>query len=292
MKQIDYTYSGCDDLSVQAQAVDMLGRCFAEWRQFKAQYGSSFPFLEHSFTAWDENKVLAGHVGVMPMEISDGSGSFIKVAGLASVGVDPAFRGCGIAHELCIKAAEWAEENGFELMMLYTDVPRVYQKSSWQICDAPGVVLIPDAATDERNLADLKCGSELSAAEKALIIAQYEALEPLAGRVRRSLDQHYYHSWEWVFKNPLNRWLIMPDGYMLFTDNTLSEIAGDVSSAAVLGRQAFLSSSDPAIPQLLQQRWRQQDGLPECWHGECAMIKPLGGRHYPEKIFFPAADKF
>ncbi|MBE6367162.1 MAG: GNAT family N-acetyltransferase [Lentisphaerae bacterium] len=291
MKQIDYVYSNCNDLEVQAQAVDMLGRCFEEWQIFKAQYGRTFPFLEHSFTAWAGNKVLAGHVGIMPLEISDGSGGFLQVAGLASVGVAPEFRGCGIAHELCMKAAQWAQENNFDLMMLYTDVPKVYQKSSWQIYAAPGVFLTKPSAGDA-DLGMVKSSDELSAAEKAFIIAQYEALPPLAGRVRRSRDGKYFHSWAWLFKNPLNRWLLLPAGYILFTDNCLSEIAGDTGSVILPGRQAFLSSSDPALPILQEQAWQIQTTLPECWHGECAMFKSLRSNLLPPNIFFPLADKF
>ena len=130
-----------NDQTQQSKAVDMLCRCFDEWIDFSQQYGKCFPFHEESFIAVDDSENLLGHVGIMPFEIFYDNEKSLKVAGLASVGVTPEARNRNIAHNLCTLAGNWAEKQGFDLMLLYTGAARVYEKSSWECFTPPYTML-------------------------------------------------------------------------------------------------------------------------------------------------------
>ena len=45
----------------------------------------------------DEKDEIVGHVGIMPFDVLDGNNGVIRMAGIASVGTDPDYRGRGIA---------------------------------------------------------------------------------------------------------------------------------------------------------------------------------------------------
>lgn len=294
MSGIEYVFAGTDP-ALQNTAIPMLCRCFDEWQMFRARYGEQFPFEEISFLARADGRI-AGHVGVMEFPVQDGCGGTLRMAGVASVGVAPEYRGRGIARELCTLAAKWAAQNGFAALPLYTGVPKVYAQCGWRSVPSNGVTLQPPpaaaAAADE-----WRSGSTLTKAEKAWIIQCYEALPPLPGRVVRDIAGPRFHSWEWVFASDLNRFLVAPEGYALAVDGVLAEIGGD---GAALARRctgvasAFLSPRDRAAEALRAEGWREaQDSpdAPECWHGEGAMLNILPGRTVPDRLFFPLADK-
>ena len=294
MSEIEYLFAGTDP-EHQSTAVDMLCRCFDEWRMFRAQYGRCFPFEEFSFLARVDG-VLAGHVGVMEFPVQDGSGGTLRMAGVASVGVAPEYRGRGIAGELCSHAAAWAGQNGFAALPLYTGVPRVYAKCGWQTVPSNGITLQAPPAT-AAEVCGWRSGNTLTKAEKERIITCYEALPPLPGRVVRATSGKRFHSWEWLFANDLNRFLVTPEGYALAADGILAEIGGEAEAVARhCGgvSSAFLSPLDHAADALRAADWRmtEQTDAPECWHGERAMLKLLPGKTVPDRLFFPLADKF
>lgn len=295
MSKIEYVFAGTDPV-LQSSAADMLCRCFDEWQMFRAQYGERFPFEEISFLARADGRI-AGHVGVMEFPVQDGSGGTLRMAGVASVGVAPEYRGRGIARELCTLAAKWAAQNGFAALPLYTGVPQVYARCGWQTVPSNGVTLQPpDTAAAASG--EWRSGNTLTDAEKDRIIKCYEALPPLPGRVVRDIAGPRFHSWEWLFAGELNRFLVTRDGYALAVDGVLAEIGGDETALArrctgIAG--AFLSPRDRAAEALRAMGWREAQGspdAPECWHGEGAMLKLLPGRTVPDDLFFPLADKF
>ena len=293
---IEFFYAGVDPV-VQAEAVDMLELCFDEWVDFRRQYGRKFPFIEHSFAAVESGRLL-GHVGVMPLEISDGCGGYWKTAGLASVGVHPAARGRNIAHELCMLAAAWAEAEKFDLMLLYTASVRVYEKSSWQIIQAPACCMY--SAPELRPVSDnWKSGADLSAAEKDFIRESYLALPPLTGRVRRSDDERFFHSWRWIFANPASRFKLTGHGYALQIEGVLCEAAapeGEEYLPELLRdvNSAFLSCHDPAARFLQGNNFRSNSSIKDftVWHGEVAMQKIFNSRVENQPLHLPLADKF
>lgn len=294
--EIEYFYAGTDQ-AVQAGAVDMLRQCFDEWIGFIRQYGRRFPFTEHSFVALQDQKII-GHAGVIPFDISDGSGGVLHTAGLASVAVRPEARGCGIAHKLCTMAAAWSAVKNFDLMLLYTGAARVYEKSSWQtIADPACVYLVTDSKAARQNW---KSASGLSASEKAFIKECYQALPPLSGRVIRPDNDQSFHSWEWFFSNPATCFKLTKHGYAVQIEDVLCEVAapaGEQYLPELLDdvQSAFLSPEDPAAQFFMQQKNCRCSSDPRdfpVWHGEIAMQKSLNGKALPEKLYLPLADKF
>ena len=294
--KLECVFAG-DDPVRQSRAVGLLARCFDEWREFQKRYGDRFPFLELSFLALGADGAPAGHVGLMPFEISDGRGGSLRMAGVASVGVAPEYRGRGIAAMLCEAAAVWAREHGFDAMPLYTGVPPVYARCGWKTVPSGGRTLSapPERAAARRNW---RQGSDLSEAEKTFIRRCYENSPPLAGRVRREEAGKSFHAWSNLFANELNRFLVTPEGYALTTGGVLAEMAGDtdaVAGAVTEVPTAFLAPHDPAARSLLRCGWQitpARSDAPDCWHGEVAMVKTLAGRPLPDELFFPLPDKF
>lgn len=293
MSGIEYIYAGTDPV-LQSRAAEMLCRCFDEWIMFRDRYGTGFPFLEISFAALD-GETMAGHVGLMPFSVSDGAGGILRMAGVASVGTVPEYRGRGIASGLCEMAARWAKENGFDAMPLYTGFPRVYEKCGWKTVPSGGVSW--KNPEPERKRMPWKKNDELSRTEKQRIIGSRNDSAALPGMVMRTENDGTFHSWEWLFQNEWNRWLVAEDGYALAVDGVLAEIGGAPERIVPLcgdTETAFLSKLDPAGSALRDAGWirePEQTAAPACWHGECSMLNDLSGK-LPENLFFPLPDKF
>ena len=166
MNSIEIINAGADP-GVQSQAMSLLCRCFDEWVDFRNRWGDRFPFLEYSFVA-KINGEIVGHVGIMPFDIDDGTGGVLRMAGVASVGVAPEHRGRGIAGMLCEAAAQWAAEEKYDAMPLYTGVPRVYEKCGWEVVGSGGEAFVPPDTADPQN-DKWKRGAELTVREKSLI---------------------------------------------------------------------------------------------------------------------------
>ena len=286
-----------NDSTHQAAAVDMLGKCFDEWVDFAAVYGKKFPFLEESFVCYDENNSMLGHVGIMPFEIFDGKGGTLRCAGLASVGTAPEARNRGIANKLCSMAAEWAKAEGFDIMLLYTAAARVYEKSAWKKF-VPDNIILQNPAPAAPQYA-WKSSAELTDSEKAVIIECYNTSKPFSGKIKRSSDSKFFHSWQWMWQNPLARWQVNDSMYVLMIEDVIAEINGNPDPQTLqhlLGSasSAFLSPQDPAVKLLQQLSWSAAPSseTPACWHGEAAMYKPLNGNTLPLITAMPLADKF
>ena len=289
MEKIEYQFIG-DDPELQREAVDVLARCFEVWAERKIAYKGRFPFREYSFLARTSSGEAVGHLGIIPFDVQDGSGSFIAMAGVASVAVLPQWRMHGIAGGLCHEASSWAEKKGFAAMPLYTSKIRVYEKNGWQIIP-PGAKYLsaPQPVQDDDSW---RSGGSLSDEERSFIIECREKSAPLAGVVKRTFDACDAVSWQRLFSKPDHLWLLTGNGYYLKVDGVLAEGSADVPLPPGVDR-AFLSENDPLYSKLISAGWCENgtdEHFPPCWEGETVMLKVLNGPIPP--LHYPLANKF
>lgn len=289
MNDIKFLFAG-EDSTLQCNSVPMLARCFEEWQLLQARSGNRFPFREISFVALNGNDDIVGHVGIMPFDVLDGKHNVIRMAGIASVGTDPEYRGRGIAARLCRNAAEWAQEQGFDCMPLYTSFNRVYESCGWKDYDMQSVSLVNPGADKKEG----KKGSELTPDEKDFIIECYNEIPEFAGKVIRTEDISF-HGWARIFRDSAFEWYVEKNGYAVTFEGVLAEFFaadGDVLPLVSGIESAFLSGKFPGIGSLTAGSWQQSavNAVPECWHGENVMIRPLNRNS--TGLFYSLTDKF
>lgn len=217
--------------------LELLGRCFPEhWRKH-AERGV-FPHYEVAVLA-EEDGVFCGHVGILPFRICDAGGRIVDAGGIASVAVDPAFRGRGIASGLCRLALDYGRRHGYELMPLYTSLFRVYEVVGWQRQERPPQLTAIRAAAPLAAAAGLtaKPVAELSETERGNVMALYAHSRNFPGKVIRSEEPKYSHSWRRFFVSRRTI-LLQDDGYALLEDGALVECV--VSPEAAAGTAAGL----------------------------------------------------
>ncbi|MBR2435823.1 MAG: GNAT family N-acetyltransferase [Lentisphaeria bacterium] len=287
----EFVYIGNDPV-MQPAVIPVLARCFEEW-QGAWERGGKFPFLELSFIAREpELHHIIGHVGIMPFRISDGRGGIWKAAGIASVATLPEYRGKKIAARLCTMAAEWAAQEGYDFLPLYTAFFRVYECCGWN-CFHDAVLRLKKAENADGS--GWRKGSELSAEERETIRMFYETSFDFPGKVLRA-DSGDFHSWERMFREGFLLWKCTENGYAVRQENTLAELCvrpGHAAEFAVGCTDTFLPSSHPAAAELLENGFRAygaDEPVPDIRHGECMMASPLEA--VPGDFFFPLTDKF
>ena len=291
MNKIFCEFSG-DDQAVQKEAVDLLARCFEVWAERKIIFKGRFPFRELSFVARNQHGEVVGHLGIIPFDVQNSNGELIKMAGVASVAVDPEYRKCGIASLLCQSATTWATEKNFAAMPLYTSACRVYGKNDWHEFPS-GALFLHSPAVSEKT-GNWKPSANLSDNEKDFIINCYNSQSPLAGKVLRTMDAYDAMSWQRLFSKSGFSWQLDDNGYMLSVDNVICECCNFSGIPSGIDR-AFLSAGDPECQKFIDAGWQDCSGnypLPPCWDGETVMMKILPGKSLPENIFFPLAHKF
>lgn len=84
------------------------------------------------FGYFDENGVCAANFSIfsMPMMID---GRLVKAAGFQSGAVRPQWRGRGLYRELMNRAFGWCDQQGFELGILLTDKPAMYEPYGFKV---------------------------------------------------------------------------------------------------------------------------------------------------------------
>lgn len=287
---LEFVFAGIGT-KLQENAITVLEECFEEWRMFTAKYGRKFSFQEISFVALNEQKEIVSHVGLMPFEVSDGQGNLIKMAGVASVATSVNYRKRGIAAQLCRNAAEWAEENGFDCLPLYTAFNRVYESCSWENYPACGVIL----QNGNFKPCNFKAGKDLTPEEKDFIIDCYNKMPDFKGKVKRPLEWAF-HSWERVFRDVFLTWNVTSGGYAVKFEDTLAEfyaLDGNVENLCAGAENAFLSSDFPQLANLTAGKWHKisENTPPECWHGENVMLRKIKSQ-LKNDLFFSLVDKF
>ena len=289
MSDIRFVFAG-EGTELQNNSVPMLARCFEEWQIFQERNGNRFTFREISFAALNEKDEIVGHVGIMPFDVLDGNNGVIRMAGIASVGTDPDFRGRGIAANLCRMAAEWAKDNGFDCLPLYTSFNRVYESCGWQNYPVSSISLVNRNCKKKKG----RKGSDLSSTEKAFIMDCYDRTGEFAGKVIRTND-NAFHGWDRIFRETFFDWYVDKNGYAVAFEGVLAEFYaanGDASELVSGIKTAFLPEKYPAVGALLDGDWQVSavNTAPDCWHGENVMTCDI--RKMKTDIFYSLTDKF
>lgn len=283
--------------SEQKNILPLLGQCFPDyWEQIAAAKGE-MPFEEISFAAFDDSKVV-GHCGIIPYDIWC-NGEIRKMAGIASVATHPDYRKQGIAADLCMMAAQWAQENGFTSLPLYTAFFRVYESCGWTKLDIPPVLQI---VSGKRTAAiSWSKGCDLTEAEKNNIISLYENGPDFNGKVRRK-NSGTLHSWERIFNEPDFRFAAVPKMYAVKIDDVIVELNFDRNSAELsdkkrlfyqLGAKNIYLPQTSELAEVLEGVELSADPGADAMHGERPLIKDIVPEfHRYNQIFFPVTDKF
>ena len=288
--------SGITDRESQKEVTLLLGQIFPDfWEQIAAK-NQEFPFDEISFTARTENGQLCGHTGILPFMVSDGYGGTLQFAGIASVAVDPEFRGKGISSILCEAAADWAVQNGMDALPLFTGKFGVYSNHGWKDYPVtpPALVCPPkkSGSSGQRIPA-----ADLSEEQKEKIIQCYEKSFAFPGKVVRSRGNSF-HGWKRIFGEPEFEFTVTKNGYLLIWDGAVIELCSEPGAEtellASLGENPFtlaLPVSHPAWGTLRRADWKIQGTPDDVYHGEGVMIRPIKSQ-IPQDLYFPCADKF
>ena len=286
----------CSDCETQKEAAGLLGRIFPDYWEQTAAKNQGFPFDEISFAARAENGRMCGHVGVMPFSVSDGAGGILRFAGIASVAVDPDFRGHGISTALCEAAAEWAVGNGMDALPLFTGKSGVYSRHGWAEYPVhPPRKTVPpkSSAVPLRRIP----AAQLSEREKARIIRFYEQSFVFPGKVLRSCDSAF-HAWPRIFREPDFKFLLSDSGYALVLDGAVTELCtfpgAETELLSSMGSLPFtlaLPSMHPVWEELRRDGWTMMNNPDDVYHGEGVMIRPAVSS-VPRNLYFPCADKF
>jgi len=291
----------------QPKTLPLLGRCFTEYWEVIANTMTTFPHDCISFAAIDENGDIIGHVGITDYIISDGKGGSMKMAGIASVAVAPEARGLNIATKLCCAARDWAQENGYASLPLYTGLDRVYGKSGW----------VNYVSGTNRKLKSngascpicLKPARELSDQEKQTIIALYEGGEDFFGKYVRGNATSYF-DWTRLFKEE-NYTFALSDGiYGLLMDGNLVELCWrsdlplkavgecvNAIAAAADNQELHMSLPDTSAvwSALSECGYAVELSTKDLMHGEHPMYFDLvqpGPHSMVPSLFYPLAEKF
>ncbi len=281
----------------QYKILPLWQECFPDYWEQLAVTNGRIPYEEISFAAFDGEKVIA-HCGIIPYEIWCG-GQVYRMGGIASVATDPDYRKRGIAAGLCGFAAQWAGENGFDSLPLYTGFFRVYEVAGWRKLDVPPALSVKISG----NLLPWKNGGELTAAEKSEIIALYEVSGKFDGKVIRQ-NSGTLHSWARIFEEPEFLFAVIPGAYAVKSGETVIETGFDPQLALSDRREFFAGLSENGsvecfLPPTADNR-ALTGTLPceittiDVMHGERPMVRDLGAGefHTVKKVYFPVVDKF
>jgi GNAT superfamily N-acetyltransferase len=91
--------------------------------------GLGFPWNSTPYFK-EENGEILSHVGFLEYPIAI-DGKFHKAAALHAICTKKSFRGRGLASELIREALNWAEKQ-YEFVILFTEIPKFYEKLSFQ----------------------------------------------------------------------------------------------------------------------------------------------------------------
>ncbi len=283
----------------QWKAAELMGKCFPDYWEQLAASQKRFPYDEMSFAA-ESGGELAGHLGLMFFDISDGNGQYLRQAGVASVAVLPEYRKQGIAETLCRNAVEWAENENIADLPLFTGLFRVYEKSGWRIYEnsKPKTAML----SVPKNPVSLRKGSDLTLTEQKQIQELYRNGFDFPGKVRRGTGSAFHH-WPRIFSEPDFRFLPAPDGYIIIRDNTVAEafFKPDTPPEKQIELLSQGADKDGAVTLALPESspvWdmleKQNIPLAPAKHDPCHGEKPMLYRQSPKEcnLYFPLVDKF
>ncbi len=290
----------------QDNLLTLLARCFPNaWG--KRAPGSPFPYAGTSFVA-EAGGHFIGHAAIMHMK-SEVAGQVLDVGGLASVGVDPDWRGRGIAEKLCRMAEAYFGERNYAMLSLYTALYRVYEKSGWRRYDnaekpwtlaGNGEKLIPGVA-----------GADLDETARERVLAANASGAKFPGKTVRYEGPKVRHSWKNLFARGNLRCYLAPGGYAVTCHGILEELfalgserkallasvlADNAGEVTVAVPPECLSRDEAAGYGFAVSGEAKQDPMA----GESPMIYTYNDGRFPElakalaekRLYFPAIDKF
>lgn len=292
----------------QPAVLPLLAKCFpAYWEQVAAKY-NRMPFDELSFAAIAEDGMPVGHVGIMEYSISDGKQGSIKMAGIASVCVDDAYRCRGIASRLCQMAIDWAQERQFASLPLYTDKSHVYAKSGWRDYETlpPRRAIFPEQSND---LAICYCDvCALPQNAQQVVSSIYDSGEVFLGKILRKWG-HAFPDWPRIFSEPEFKIAFYDNAYALLWEGAVMEmfwkpgVTVDELSSFVTAMAKYNGNTlDIALPEN-SMAWTAVKACASNlsispdnhMHGEHVMFYDLPGscpHNNSQNIFYALTDKF
>ena len=292
-----------DTETEQPAALPLLARCFPDYWEQTAARNKVFPFDEISFGAFMGNEIV-GHCGIIPYAISDGAGGRFIFGGIASVAVAPEARGQGIARKLCLFAKDWAMENGYDSLPLYTGKDRVYESAGWHgyTSTQPRQIVFPN--DNQQNSTQALGGNELPDNVRARFIDLYER-QDFCGKVLRGMNREYL-GWRRIFQDPAHRFAYGDGITAIFFDDTLAECFAendvpDMDICRFLAQYAFngelicaLHDTSPIWTALANAGCKSLPCNKDIMHGEHQMTLDISPSmpHYNRIIHYSLVDKF
>jgi predicted N-acetyltransferase YhbS len=118
------------DPAAWAALVDLLRDIFSIDVSLQDQFGRPDP-SSMPFAYFDDTGVCIANFSAFSMPVVI-NGREVKAAGFQSGAVRPEWRGRGLYRELMRRAFAWTDEQGFELGLLLTDKPALYEPYGFQ----------------------------------------------------------------------------------------------------------------------------------------------------------------
>ena len=219
------------------ELVPLLLRCFPDFWKPRLKLGlRSFPYDLKLFCA-KVNGQMVGTVGIHEYRFSLNN-KVIVCGGLSDVGVDPDFRGRGIASAMQDFALRYCRENySCPVMPLYTDKPGVYLSRGWQLYepDRTGEISSADFPKHDAFRLDLRkirrAVLQLRQAPETpeekicrTILKIYRGGQIFNGKCMRSVK-----TWLELFAEPEHEWFLEDDAacYLYRKDRLLEAFSAD-----------------------------------------------------------------
>ena len=200
----------------------LLLRCFPAFWEPRLKRGlRSFPYDLKLFTAKLDGQ-MAGMVGIHNYQFLL-NGRISICGGLSDVGVDPDFRGRGIARAMQDFALEYCRKKfPCPMMPLYTDKPGVYLSRGWQLYE-------PDR-TNEIRTEDFPKRNAFRLDHRKIrpgnpewkiylnILRIYREGQEFNGKCMRSSE-----TWRELFAEPEHEWVLEENTWYLYRKDRLLE---------------------------------------------------------------------
>lgn len=131
ISQLTFRQDYFEDPAAWAALVVLLHETFGIDVSVQDRFGGPDP-TSMPFAYFDENGICVANLSAfsMPMMVD---GGLVKAAGFQSGAVRPQWRGRGLYRDLMRRAFSWSDAQGFELGLLLTDKPAIYQPYGFKI---------------------------------------------------------------------------------------------------------------------------------------------------------------
>ncbi len=183
---------------------------------------------ETTWAAWVDG-VMAAAIQIFPYWARYGEAQ-VRVGGIGSVATLPRYRHQGLAQLILRQQASWMVARGYDLSLLYTNIPGFYAQLGWRsLPEGECIRFNPDRVLAEpASSLDIERGDlERDYAVLSAIYDDFSAMVPFS-RVR--LLTFWEDSIRWGRRNVRNVWIARragkPVGYLLARQNQTGEMSG------------------------------------------------------------------